>query len=184
MIERLTRPDATFGAQPAAGRDELLLGALDRAVAELERRLGPELDLWRYGQPLNKHATFRHPLGAAVRPELRAQLDLGPVPRGGSAHTVNSTSDADNQATGASFRIIADTGDWDRSVGTNAPGQSGDPGARTTATSWDPGPRGAISPSPIPAPTSRPSPRRRPASSRFRPPDLPHPRSCFPCRVA
>ena len=28
---------------------------------------------------------------------------------------------------GASFRIIADTGDWDRSVGTNTPGQSGDP---------------------------------------------------------
>jgi penicillin amidase len=30
-------------------------------------------------------------------------------------------------ATGATFRIIADTGDWDRSVGTNAPGQPGDP---------------------------------------------------------
>jgi penicillin amidase len=40
---------------------------------------------------------------------------------------VNSTSDEDNQATGASFRVIADVGDWDRSVGTNTPGQSGDP---------------------------------------------------------
>ena len=56
-----------------------------------------------------------------------ARLDLGPLPRGGYAHTVNSTSDNDNQATGASFRIIADTGDWDRSLGTNTPGQSGDP---------------------------------------------------------
>lgn len=127
VIERLVKPDASFGETPATTRDALLLGALDRAVVELERRLGPELDLWRYGQPRYKHATLHHPLGAAVRPELRAQLDLGPVPRGGSAHTVNSTSDADNQATGASFRIIADTGDWDRSVGTNAPGQSGDP---------------------------------------------------------
>jgi penicillin amidase len=40
---------------------------------------------------------------------------------------VNSTSDTDNQSTGASFRIIADVGDWDRSLGTNTPGQSGDP---------------------------------------------------------
>jgi penicillin amidase len=40
---------------------------------------------------------------------------------------VNSTSDEDNQATGAPFRVVADVGDWDRSVGTNTPGQSGDP---------------------------------------------------------
>ena len=33
----------------------------------------------------------------------------------------------DNQGTGASFRIVADPQDWDRSVGTNSPGQSGDP---------------------------------------------------------
>jgi penicillin G amidase len=36
----------------------------------------------------------------------------------------------DNQTEGASFRIIADAGDLDRSVGTNAPGQSGDPDSR------------------------------------------------------
>ncbi len=128
MIRRLVAPEAdVFGADPVAGRDALLLGALDRAVDELGRRLGPEMDRWRYGQPALKHATLRHPLGEAVEPGLRARLDLGPLPRGGSAHTVNSTSDADNQATGASFRIIADAGDWDRSLGTNAPGQSGDP---------------------------------------------------------
>ena len=34
---------------------------------------------------------------------------------------------ADNQSGGASFRILADPGDWDRSLGTNTPGQSGDP---------------------------------------------------------
>ena len=127
MIARLTTPDTLFGDDPAGGRDKLLLGALDQAVADLERRLGPEMDLWRYGQPNLKHATLRHPLGEAVTPGLRGELDLGPLPRGGSAHTLNSTSDADNQATGASFRVIADTGDWDRSLGTNAPGQSGDP---------------------------------------------------------
>jgi penicillin amidase len=37
------------------------------------------------------------------------------------------TSVVNNQASGATFRIIADLSDWDRAVGTNAPGQSGDP---------------------------------------------------------
>jgi penicillin amidase len=66
-------------------------------------------------------------LSGAVRADLRARLDLGPLPRGGAASTVNNTSDSDNQISGASFRIIADTGDWDRALGTNTPGQSGDP---------------------------------------------------------
>lgn len=127
LIQWLTVPDGRFGADPIAGRDTLLLTALDRAVADLEKRLGADMDRWRYGQAGLKHVQLKHPLSAAVTGELRGRLDLGPLPRGGSAHTVNSTSDDDNQATGASFRIIADVGDWDRSLGTNAPGQSGDP---------------------------------------------------------
>jgi penicillin G amidase len=130
LIGWLIAPDGRFGADPTAARDELLLRALDRAVEELTRRLGPELNDWRYGQARLKHVLLRHPLSDAVRPELRASLDVGPLPRGGSAHTVNSTSDNDNQTDGATFRIIADAGDWDRSVGTNAPGQSGDPDSR------------------------------------------------------
>ena len=63
----------------------------------------------------------------AVSANVRARLNIGPLPRGGYAHTVNSTGDGDNQASGATFRMIADTGDWDRWVGTNSPGQSGDP---------------------------------------------------------
>ena len=96
-------------------------------MAELEQRLGPDMNRWQYGQAKLKHVLLKHPLSDAVSPDLRARLDLGPLPRGGYAHTVNSTSDNDNQATGASFRIIADVGDWDRSLGTNTPGQSGDP---------------------------------------------------------
>jgi penicillin amidase len=127
LIQWLTVPDGRFGADPLAGRDALLLKALERAVAELGRRLGPDMDRWQYGQPGLKHVRLRHPLSGAVATDLQARLDLGPLPRGGYAHTVNSTSDDENQATGASFRIIADAGDWDRSVGTNTPGQSGDP---------------------------------------------------------
>ena len=41
--------------------------------------------------------------------------------------TLNNTGGGDNQTSGASFRIIADTQNWDNSVGTSTPGQSGDP---------------------------------------------------------
>jgi penicillin amidase len=127
MIEWLTVPDGRFGTDPVAGRNALLLKALEQAISELERRVGPDMARWQYGQADLKHVRLRHPLSAVVRDDLRERLDLGPLPRGGYAHTVNSTSDNDNQATGASFRFIADLGDWDRSVGTNTPGQSGDP---------------------------------------------------------
>ena len=70
---------------------------------------------------------MRHPLGEALDSATRATLDVGPAPRGGSAHTLNATGNGDNQTAGASFRIVSDVADWDRSLGTNVPGQSGDP---------------------------------------------------------
>lgn len=127
LIQWLTVPDGRFGPDPIAGRDELLRKALGAALSELTQQRGRKIDDWRYGQPALKHATIHHPLSGAVAADLRARLDPGPLPRGGYGHTVNSTSDSLNQATGATFRIIADAGDWDRSVGTNSPGQSGDP---------------------------------------------------------
>ncbi len=127
LIAWLMVPDGRFGADPTAGRDALLLRSLDQALVELNRRLGPEMNDWKYGQDRLKHVLLKHPLSGAVASGFRAKLDLGPLPRGGYGHTVNSTSDNDNQASGASFRIIADTSDWDASAGTNAPGQSGDP---------------------------------------------------------
>ena len=44
-----------------------------------------------------------------------------------TASTVSATGGADNQGSGGSLKIIADTEDWDNSVGLNTPGQSGDP---------------------------------------------------------
>jgi penicillin amidase len=123
----LTTPDGRFGADPVGGRDAILLTSLARAVSDLERRLGPDKRRWRHGQQALKHVGLKHPLADAVTGDLAARLDVGPLARGGYGHTVNSTSDDDNQSAGATFRIIADTGDWDRSLGTNAPGQSGDP---------------------------------------------------------
>ena len=40
---------------------------------------------------------------------------------------MSATGDADNQTSGGSLKIIADTENWDNSLGLNNPGQSGDP---------------------------------------------------------
>ena len=57
-------------------------------------------------------------------------FNRGPVPRPGDGNTVNATGGAAFQQTnGASYREILDLSDWDRSVMTNVPGESGDPGS-------------------------------------------------------
>jgi penicillin amidase len=92
-----------------------------------------------WGGPEYHHATLHNPLGAAVDSATRAKLEVGPLPRGGYGYTVNATGNSDNQTSGASFRIIVDTGDWDRAVGLNTPGQSGnpdDPHYRDLFASW------------------------------------------------
>lgn len=127
VVEWVVVPPGEFGASPTAARDSLLVAALAAAERELRRRFGAEVAGWRYGQPGYKHALIRHPLSAAVDSATRALLDVGPLPRGGYAVTVNATGNGDNQTAGASFRIIVDLADWDLAVGTNTPGQVGDP---------------------------------------------------------
>ena len=71
-------------------------------------------------------ALFRHPL--AVTATARARFNVGPFERPGYADTVMSTGGVDvEQNSGASFSAVFDVADWDRSVATNAPGQSGSP---------------------------------------------------------
>lgn len=126
-IDWLLTPDGRFGPDPIAGRDSVLLRSLRGAVEDLTRDLGPRIEDWRYGQPRYKHAFIRHPLSGAVPDSVRERLEVGPAPRGGYGNTVNATGNGDNQTSGASFRIIVDLADWDRSVATNNPGQGGDP---------------------------------------------------------
>ena len=66
-------------------------------------------------------------MSSAVNPDLQSRLNVGPYPRGGYGGTVHNTGSGDNQTSGGSFMIVADTSNWDNSVGMNAPGQSGDP---------------------------------------------------------
>ena len=110
-----------------AARDSIIVKALDVAVADLTKRFGADAAKWQYGQEGYHHALISHPLSPAVNAELRQRLDVGPAPRGGDATTVGATGNGGNQTSGASFRIVVDLADWERTVGTNTPGQSGDP---------------------------------------------------------
>jgi penicillin amidase len=127
VIDWLYAPDGRFGPDPTAARDGLIRQSLEEAVAELVKRFGPDMTAWKYGQARYHHALIRHPLSAAVNGDIRSRLDAGPVPRGGDGLTVTATGNTDNQISGGSFKFIADTEDWDNSIGINTPGQSGDP---------------------------------------------------------
>ena len=120
-------PDGDFGADPVQGRDELLIEALRETLTFLVDRLGEDRQNWTYGQPGYKHVQIKHVLGDILPDSVANKLNTAIVPRGGYGYTVGSTGGSLNQTSGATFRIIVDTEDWDKTLVTNAPGQSGDP---------------------------------------------------------
>jgi penicillin G amidase len=91
---------------------EFTQAGLARAIERLTREQGPDRSQWRYGRLHTR--TLPHP--------FVSEFDLPTVERGGGAGTV--------AADGASYREILDAGDWDRSVVTQVPGQSGQPESR------------------------------------------------------
>jgi penicillin G amidase len=125
----------------------LLSQSLKEAFSDLERRLGPDRSHWTWG---NLHrAYFRHPLDLATQPDINVPpaafgldsaaahrermpdiFDIPSVSRPGDANTVNATGGGPSysEAYGASYRQILDVSDWDKSVMTNVPGESGVPG--------------------------------------------------------
>lgn len=129
-----TLPDLThpttrswFDGDPAAARDQLLVDALsvavqERATAGADRPWGAE-----------HQVLFTHPL--AITDAARKRFNVGPFAVGGYAETVYATT----ATTGPAFAVVMDTGDWDRSVAVNAPGQSESPQSihfRDMADSW------------------------------------------------
>ncbi|MEQ9378307.1 MAG: penicillin acylase family protein [Imperialibacter sp.] len=130
VIGWLQAPPPVFGSDPVKGRDDLLTSSLSTAIAQLEQKLGKDQNKWQYGQEKNHHVVIKHPMSEAVSAEVRKKLDVGPAPRGGYHLTPGVTGSGDNQTHGATFRIIMDTQSWDRSMGINSPGQSGDPDSK------------------------------------------------------
>jgi penicillin amidase len=128
LTDWLVSPPPFFGSNPLASRDSLLEICFKQAVDSLTIRLGNEYNQWKYGQIKNKHIKMTHALSDwVIDPTLKAKINIGPIPRGGYGETVNNTSNNLNQTHGASFKIIVDTENWDRTLGINSPGQSGDP---------------------------------------------------------
>ena len=127
IIQRLENPTTHFGDNAINKRNKLLQEAFTKAINNLQKKLGPSMDQWVYGQAKYKHTTMEHPLSSIVSKEIKQQLNLGPLPRGGNGQTPGSTGSGDNQLSGASFRILIDTKDWDKALMINTPGQSGDP---------------------------------------------------------
>ena len=100
-------------------RDEFLRKNFERALVILRHYLGTDMSNWKYGQIKYKHVYMVHPLSS--------RYNIGPAPRGGNSETVQSTGSSPNQTHGASFSMLVDTKDWDRTLMINTPGQSGDP---------------------------------------------------------
>jgi penicillin amidase len=128
LIDNLMTPSPeVFGPKALETRNQVVATALTEALAELTKRLGKDMDKWTYGQAANKHITIKHAFSEWVNPEMRKRIDLGPVPRGGNAETVNNSGNTLNQTHGPSFRILVDTENWDKTLGVNSPGQSENP---------------------------------------------------------
>ena len=126
VIDWIENPKETYFGS-ISSRDTFLKITFEEGVSNLKKRLGPDTQEWRYGQTKFKHSFMEHALGGIGTDAVVSKLNLGPLPRGGNAYTPGSTGGNDRQSSGASFRMIVNTGDWDAAIGTNAPGQSGNP---------------------------------------------------------
>lgn len=121
-------------------RDRLLLASLTAAYDEMQKLEGPDPKAWQWGSL--HHALPEHLLFDALDNGLRAKLQPGPWPTGGSAYTPDASAyrPSDFQLVGgASFRMVLDVGNWDNSRAVNYPGQSGtaaDPHYRDLAGMW------------------------------------------------
>ena len=97
------------------------------SINKLKSKFGNNFENWTYGQDEYKHIKIKHPLEDIVNDSIYNLLSFKSYPRGGNGYTPNSTSSNLSQSSGASFRVIIDTKDWDNSLATNSPGQSGNP---------------------------------------------------------
>jgi penicillin amidase len=118
-------PNDASADERSAVRAALTGPALGEAWRELAGKLGPDPAAWSWGRM--HRASFEHALAGS--PALRAVLNTEDVPRGGDSTTPNATGSGARQTAGASFRLVLDVSDWDRSTTINVPGASGQPGS-------------------------------------------------------
>ncbi len=98
-------------AHKGAAQQALVEEGLSQALARLATDWGSDWSQWRYGR-INQ---------SRLQHMFVDEFSLQPIERPGGFNTVN--------ATGANFRRIIDFSDVDKTMATNAPGQSGQPGS-------------------------------------------------------
>ncbi len=116
-VDMIENPGKWFGGDAVAARDAAIESSLAAAVAKLTEDQGADPAAWRYGF-YNQQALI-HPLSGLVDPETRSAIDIEPREKGPVNETVGDE--------GASWRYIAEPGNWDDALAMNNPGQSGDP---------------------------------------------------------
>ncbi len=108
-------------------REDILKASFIRAIDKMKNLFGHQSTYWKYGDDRFKHIVIHHPLYKIMNDFQRKLVNIRSAPRGGNSNTVGSTGDLDNQASGASFRIVVDCADWDLAKASNTPGQSANP---------------------------------------------------------
>lgn len=130
IISWLQHPEEKFSKPYTGERDQFLVQTFEEAVESLQKKLGDDMTGWQYGQEDYKQVTLYHPLHQFLPEELQKKYSLGPLPRGGYSFVPNSTGYSDNQYSGASFRMLTDLSDWDKTLMINTPGQSANPDSK------------------------------------------------------
>ena len=106
--------------------------SLKDAVAALEKRLGEEMEDWKWGKVHT--LSLNHPMGAVDALNSAFKLNRGPYPVGGSYHTVSpysySMKNLFHSAFGASHRHIYDLNEWNNSQVIIPTGISGIPASQ------------------------------------------------------
>lgn len=126
VTEWIAEPNSSiFGNNPEKIRDQFMIQSLEIAVDYLTEDFGENMDNWAYGAL--HYAEIIHPLSHLVDEKTQEAINIAPLPRGGGSNTLNANHGNDRQLSGASFRMIVDTADWNSAVGTNSPGQSANP---------------------------------------------------------
>jgi len=106
----------------------LINETLIKAIVECRQLMGEEINQWRWGDL--HQIQFIHPLLNQTNNSIQEIMKFKSYPRGGTGNTTNNTGFSPDDflvRSGASWRFVVDTQDWDNARMTSAPGQSGDP---------------------------------------------------------
>ncbi|MGA2112226.1 MAG: penicillin acylase family protein [Anaerolineales bacterium] len=130
--ELLTQPNSPWWDDPSTPqverRDDILRRALNDGLADLQARLGGNMNDWQWGQ--FHTATFQNQsLGESGVGPIEALFNRGPYAVSGSAAVPNATAWEANQGYAVtslpSMRMLVDLSNFDNSLTVNTTGQSG-----------------------------------------------------------